>query len=730
MKKFLSAVLCVMLVMTLLPAAMADSDVKIVIDGQQLIAKDANGTVVYPIIKEGTTYLPVRAIGQAFGKAVDWDEETNTVFVGDKGDMLQLYTETVKIVIDGVTIDPRDADGNSVAPFIENGTTYLPVRAIGEAFGKNVAWDSDTRGNTVSVILTTPTEFVQMGELDGGYFRIYQSASELSLAVENGSGENSAKLVVADYADNNSQVWSFSAVGDGYYSVINRGSGKSIDIPSSNKDAGTAVTQYDSNGGGNQLVKAVKNDDETYSFEFKHSGLYLTAGERYLTQEEYVGDDSQRFRIEFIEDSLMKKVLTSPGYEALGEKAERFKAYLYSPISFSRNVKAQAESLLTSNNYLDLDAEAQKELLLQCMQLTAYSQISMGNIPNESNATYDITNIEYNESYDVWRGTMKPVWIYSVVITDESGQTQSLEMISTVEAASGTEEASIPENAIKAVSRFPYAVRKHLNYLIYRNDEANSYNGGGDTIWMRVNWVPNVEQMAGTLAHELGHVLDSNLSGDETIWERAIEADAVPMSGYGNSNRTEDLAEYSRLYHSVKNDSSMLKIVEEIYPNRAKAFQALLYASDREYYSQYKNSFFEISGLDTENAQSGYLVSGGKYVSVNDTEAGSSVAALDDADSKGIWTLYPTSDGYYVAFNEYSGLCLNVPGNSKDEGKNIIQWNGGTGDNEKMSMEENADGTFKLRFKDSGLYLAVSGDSVIQSAAGTSWKLSKDLSEQ
>ncbi|MBR5553665.1 MAG: hypothetical protein IKV98_07430 [Clostridia bacterium] len=49
--------------------------------------------------------------------------------------------DNIKIVVDGLTIDPKDANGNKVEPFIYNGTTYLPVRAVGEAFGKQVSWD-------------------------------------------------------------------------------------------------------------------------------------------------------------------------------------------------------------------------------------------------------------------------------------------------------------------------------------------------------------------------------------------------------------------------------------------------------------------------------------------------------------------------------------------------------------------------------------------------------------
>jgi len=60
----------------------------------------------------------------------------------------------IKLVVDGVLIEPKDAMGNTVDPFIYNGTTYLPVRAVAEAFGKEVTWD----GNTSTIYLGDPVD--------------------------------------------------------------------------------------------------------------------------------------------------------------------------------------------------------------------------------------------------------------------------------------------------------------------------------------------------------------------------------------------------------------------------------------------------------------------------------------------------------------------------------------------------------------------------------------------
>ena len=50
----------------------------------------------------------------------------------------------IKIYVDDVLIQPKDAQGNKIEPFIYNGTTYLPVRAVSEALGKAVSWDGRT----------------------------------------------------------------------------------------------------------------------------------------------------------------------------------------------------------------------------------------------------------------------------------------------------------------------------------------------------------------------------------------------------------------------------------------------------------------------------------------------------------------------------------------------------------------------------------------------------------
>ena len=65
----------------------------------------------------------------------------------------------IKVYIEGELISPKDALGRPVEPFIVDGTTYLPLRAVAEALGKNVEWDGPNQSVYVGKkpVISTPT---------------------------------------------------------------------------------------------------------------------------------------------------------------------------------------------------------------------------------------------------------------------------------------------------------------------------------------------------------------------------------------------------------------------------------------------------------------------------------------------------------------------------------------------------------------------------------------------
>jgi hypothetical protein len=97
--------------------------------------------------------------------------------------------KNIKIYVDGSELTPRDSNGNVLEPFIYNGSTYLPVRAVGEAVGKNVSYDSNNNsvyiGNDVESKSLVGTQLdpyqIETGDIEdvkmGG--KVYRNAVSL-----------------------------------------------------------------------------------------------------------------------------------------------------------------------------------------------------------------------------------------------------------------------------------------------------------------------------------------------------------------------------------------------------------------------------------------------------------------------------------------------------------------------------------------------------------------------
>ena len=86
------------------------------------------------------------------------------------------YFNNIRVVVDGVLITPRDGQGNIVEPFVVDGTTYLPVRAVAEALGRAVEWD----GATQTVYIGARPGVVQYLQDTAPAFASYRSHREFS----------------------------------------------------------------------------------------------------------------------------------------------------------------------------------------------------------------------------------------------------------------------------------------------------------------------------------------------------------------------------------------------------------------------------------------------------------------------------------------------------------------------------------------------------------------------
>lgn len=162
-------------------------NVSIICDGEELGFSDVNSDPVYPIIYNGSTYLPVRAIAGLMDEAIEWEPSSQMIFIGKtlnvpsnepesidnykgalipplplnlrpEGSMLTVYLKPdVIILVDFEQKNFADVNGNPVYPIIFNGSTYLPIRAIAGLMNANIDWNGPTQTITIHR-LTLPVE--------------------------------------------------------------------------------------------------------------------------------------------------------------------------------------------------------------------------------------------------------------------------------------------------------------------------------------------------------------------------------------------------------------------------------------------------------------------------------------------------------------------------------------------------------------------------------------------
>lgn len=91
-----------------------------------------------PVIMDGRTLVPVRYVVEKLGYNVEWDGETQTVYIKND-DMENRYFvgDEIKVAVNNELIN------FDVEPVILNGRTLIPIRAVAEKIGCTVEWDGE-----------------------------------------------------------------------------------------------------------------------------------------------------------------------------------------------------------------------------------------------------------------------------------------------------------------------------------------------------------------------------------------------------------------------------------------------------------------------------------------------------------------------------------------------------------------------------------------------------------
>lgn len=130
----------------------AENEIRVYLDNEALTFD------VPPIVQNGRTLVPMRAIFEKLGAKVDWNAETKTATAA-RG------TVDISITVGSENMFSTDHTTNSVNTYkldvpavILNNRTMIPLRAVSEAFSCTVGWDGTDR--TISIIDKDETLFM------------------------------------------------------------------------------------------------------------------------------------------------------------------------------------------------------------------------------------------------------------------------------------------------------------------------------------------------------------------------------------------------------------------------------------------------------------------------------------------------------------------------------------------------------------------------------------------
>lgn len=164
MKKILCAAVSVMVMAASAATVMAGSEgITVIVDGTT-ISFDAE-----PEIINDRTVVPMRAIFEALGAEVEWNEGNRTI-TSTKGDTtirMQIHNTSMSVNRKEVTLDQ--------VPVIRNDRTLVPVRAIAESLDCDVSWYGDSKtvlimGNAKGSVVNAKIKVKDYGEISLALF--------------------------------------------------------------------------------------------------------------------------------------------------------------------------------------------------------------------------------------------------------------------------------------------------------------------------------------------------------------------------------------------------------------------------------------------------------------------------------------------------------------------------------------------------------------------------------
>lgn len=382
-------------------------------------------------------------------------------------------------------------------------------------------------------------------------------------------------------------------MGDGSYAFLCRSSDRRITSSALNGNL-TSADYVTSNASQHWIMeKAEEFTDEMPAYYLKsmNNGFYIGVVNGYLT----AVNESRKavFQFEALYDESPLYLVSQTEAYAMLSKAQRarleevyesvagdiFGRYGSTDTKWTERVRMDS----TFSEVLDGSLSVSKQYSKLCELLNSENGYIIENLDTynvskslpETNGLYCKTDGGEYGSYVFWNSTVLKGTRYTLTIYEADGTIQ--QTINLYVHDDGVPKQNA-ETLKEAIVQIPYSYRKHIKNVRIRSDNANSFNGGGSDIYIRLDYVmTDVNRMLGTLIHECSHGIDQN-NGNWSIgsgWADAMKNDMYMTSVYANSSNAEDFAEFGRLYFACCGNQDMQKALQILFPERYASYYRL-----------------------------------------------------------------------------------------------------------------------------------------------------------
>ncbi len=411
-------------------------------------------------------------------------------------------------------------------------------------------------------------------------------SSEGSLALTSLTGTANRDIIVADKGS----VFRLKDMGEGQYAFEN--GEKSTDRLKQNSDTEPRMGIYLPGNATQRWILTPK--DGGYYIQSVSNNKYLAIenGAAVLSEKQFV------FQLNLSGETPFSLATTLEGYKLLSAREKKRMTEIFTSVGASvfpdggnrTSYLARSEKALSElyNNRFDLSDKEQKEKLLEIMSAPLFYDAShpaicvVGSIPELPDTTVKVTQTKPKATkHEIWDlcGQGETVDCYLIEATYKTDNSTQTVNVYTPDPSFGN-----VQHAIEALGFFPYNYRKRIvNMYVYQSN-GNTYNCGGEEMFVRLPNVVTVESIAIGFAHELGHSMDMTINGvyvkdywcQGEEWQSAVKNDMVTISSYGNTNKYENLAEFSRLYISSYDDRDRMLGVKQLFPEQYESFTKML----------------------------------------------------------------------------------------------------------------------------------------------------------